>query len=124
MSSKLSNAHVRECIETALTNRKERKFRESVDLQIMFRDYNPKSEPRFNSTTTLTYQCRSNLKVCVIGIIKHYDEAKALNIDAVNLDDLKKFNKEGKLIKKWARKYDLLLVSDTLSRQVTKLIGR
>ena len=62
--------------------------------------------------------------MCVIGIIKHYDEANALNFDTVNLDDLKKFNKEAKLIKKWARKYDLLLVSDSLSKDVTKIIGR
>lgn len=124
MSSKLSNAHVRECIEQALSERKKRKFVESIDLQIMLRDFNPESDPRFNSTTVLSHQCRSSIKMCVIGIIKHYDEANALNFDAVNLDDLKKFNKEAKLIKKWARKYDLLLVSDSLSKDVTKIIGR
>ena len=55
MSSKLSNAHVRECIEKALSERKKRKFVESIDLQIMLRDFNPESDPRFNSTTTLSY---------------------------------------------------------------------
>lgn len=62
--------------------------------------------------------------MCLIGTINHIDEAKKLNIEALNIDDLKKFNNEPKLIKKWARKYDILLVSDSLSRNVTKLIGR
>ena len=55
MSSKLSNAHVRECIEQALSERKKRKFVESIDLQIMLRDFNPESDPRFNSTTILSH---------------------------------------------------------------------
>ena len=37
---------------------------------------------------------------------------------------MKKFNREAKLIKKWARKFDVLLVSESISRNVTKLIGR
>ena len=90
----------------------------------MLRDFNPEKDKRFNSTTTLTHQCRSNLKVCLIGTIVHIDQAKGSKIDTVSLDDLKKFNGEGKLIKKWARKYDVLLVSESLSRNVTKLVGR
>ena len=122
--SKLTNTMVREAIQKALEERKKRKFTESIDLQIMFRDYNPEKDKRFNSTTVLSYPCRSNLKICMIGNIGHIEEAKELNIDTANLDDLKKFNREGKLIKKWARRYDVLLVTDTLSRSVTKLIGR
>ena len=34
------------------------------------------------------------------------------------------FKGNSKQIKKWARKYDILLVSDEISRKVTKLIGR
>ena len=45
-------------------------------------------------------------------------------MECVNIDDLKKFNREAKLIKKWARKFDILLVSESLSRNVTRLIGR
>ena len=90
----------------------------------MLRDYNPEKEKRFNSTTVLSYPCRSKLSVCVIGVIAHIEQAKALNIEALSIDDIKKFNKESKLIKKWARKFDVLLVSESLSRNVTKLIGR
>lgn len=90
----------------------------------MLRDYNPEKDKRFNSTTVLSYPCKSNLKICLIGTINHIEQAKEINLDAVNLDDLKKFNREAKLIKKWARRYDILMVSESLSRNVTKLIGR
>ena len=90
----------------------------------MFRDYNPEKDKRFNSTTILSHQCRSNLKICLIGTMKHIDAAKGVAVECVTIDDLKKFNNESKLIKKWARKYDVLLVSESLSRTVTKLVGR
>lgn len=122
--SKVSNNQIREAIQNALENRKKRKFVESIDLQIMLRDYNPEKDKRFNSTTVLSYPCKSNLKICLIGTINHIEQAKEINLDAVNLDDLKKFNREAKLIKKWARRYDILMVSESLSRNVTKLIGR
>lgn len=122
--SKISNAQVREAIQNALQERKKRKFVESIDFQVMLRDYDPEKDKRFNSTTTLSYPCKSKLKICLIGTMHHTEQTGDLNIEAVSLDDLKKFNKEAKLIKKWARQFDVLLVSESLSRNVTKLIGR
>ena len=122
--SKINQDQIRSVISKALEERKKRKFVESIDLQVMLRDYDPEKEKRFNSSTALNYPVRSKMTICLIGTMTHIDQAKEVNIDAVNLDDLKKFNNEAKLIKKWARKYDLLMVSDTLSRNVTKLIGR
>jgi large subunit ribosomal protein L10Ae len=90
----------------------------------MFRDYNPEKEKRFNSTTQLHYKTKTNLNICVIGSVKHIDEAKAVNIPYIDLDGLKKFNNEAKAIKKFARKYDVLLVSDTIAKNVTKLVGK
>ena len=122
--SKISNEQIKKSIEDALANRKQRKFVETLELQIMLRDYDPEKEKRFNSSTTLNSNCRSHLKVCVIGTIKHLEEAKALGIEGINKDDLKKFNNEAKLIKKWARKFDVLLVSESVNKDVTKSIGR
>jgi large subunit ribosomal protein L10Ae len=51
------------------------------------------------------------------------EEAKALGIDCIDLDGLKKFNKEKKAIKKWAKKYHLLLATDTLSRKIPRVLG-
>jgi len=36
---------------------------------------------------------------------------------------LKAFNKEKKLIKKWAKPYDTLLASESLMKQIPKLLG-
>lgn len=90
----------------------------------MLRDFDPEKDKRFNSSTVLSYACKSKLSICLIGTINHIEQCKDLSVEAVNVDDLKKFNNEAKLIKKWGRKYDILMVSESLSRNVTKLIGR
>ena len=40
------------------------------------------------------------LQVCVLGDHKHCEEAKALGIDQMSVEDLKKLNKNKKLVKK------------------------
>lgn len=40
------------------------------------------------------------MKVCVLGDASHCDEAKALDIPCMNVEDLKKLNKDKKLVKK------------------------
>ncbi len=64
------------------------------------------------------------MQVCVIGILNHVDQAKALKLDASNLDEVNKFAKEAKQVKKWARKYDVLLVSESLKLKFTKAVGK
>jgi large subunit ribosomal protein L10Ae len=53
------------------------------------------------------------------------EEAKASGIDCefVDLDSLKRFNKEKKPIKKWAKKYTLLLATDTLVKKIPTVLG-
>jgi hypothetical protein len=41
----------------------------------------------------------------------------------MSADDLKKLNKNKKLIKKLARKYDAFVASDTLIKQIPRLLG-
>ena len=43
---------------------------------------------------------RPNLKVCVLGDAQHMDEAKANDIPAMDVEALKKLNKDKKLVKK------------------------
>lgn len=57
---------------------------------------------------------------------KHSDEAAAQGLEGVDvttLDNLKKFNKDKKLIKKWAKKYSLLLATDTLIKKIPTVLG-
>ena len=41
----------------------------------------------------------------------------------MSADDLKKLNKNKKLIKKLARKYDAFVASDALIKQIPRLLG-
>lgn len=53
----------------------------------------------------------------------HIEEAQANEIPYIDVEGLKAFNKDRNKIKKWAKKYDVLLASDTVAKQVTKLLG-
>jgi large subunit ribosomal protein L10Ae len=66
---------------------------------------------------------RPNLKVCILGDQKHCDEATAANIPCMTADDLKKLNKDKKLVKKLAKSYDAFLASDALIKQIPRIVG-
>jgi large subunit ribosomal protein L10Ae len=61
--------------------------------------------------------------VCVFGDQQHCDEAKAKGIPFMSADDLKKLNKQKKLVKKLAKKYDAFLASESLIKQIPRLLG-
>lgn len=53
----------------------------------------------------------------------HIDQAQKAGIDCIDTDGLKKFNKEKKPIKKWAKQYDQLVASEGLMKQIPRLLG-
>merc|ERR1711937_143238 len=57
--------------------------------------------------------------------LKNYDphRDKHGGVDAMSADDLKKLNKNKKLIKKLARKYDAFIASEALIKQIPRLLG-
>ena len=63
------------------------------------------------------------MKVCVLGDQKHCDEANAAGVPCMTADDLKKLNKDKKLIKKLAKSYDAFLASDVLIKQIPRILG-
>jgi len=125
MASKITNAQVLECIKELKENSKERKFLQTVELQVSLKDYDPQKDKRFVGTVKLPNIPRPNLKICLIADQKHADEAAAsgLDIEVTTLDNLKKFNKDKKLIKKWAKKYSLLLATDSLVKKIPVVLG-
>merc|ERR1712187_825674 len=98
---------------------KNRKFTESVELQIMLKNYDPQKDKRFSGTVKLPNTARPKFTVCVLGNQAHIDEATKHNIPHMSVEDLKKLNKDKKLVKK----YDAFLASDALIRQIPRLLG-
>merc|ERR1712195_209102 len=93
--SKINQETLKKSIAFVRENRKERKFVETMDLQILLRDYNPDKEKRFNSSMVLPHMAKSNIKVCVIANINHLDQCKKAGVACVDMDAIKKFNKQG-----------------------------
>merc|ERR1712096_150311 len=102
---------------------KPRKFTETVDLQIGLKNYDPQKDKRFSGTVKLKHVPRQKYKVCLLGDQAHCDEAKSIGMDCMSADDLKKLNKDKKKVKKLAKKYDAFLASDTLIKQIPRLLG-
>lgn len=46
-----------------------------------------------------------------------------MDVEVTDLDTLKKFNKDKKLVKGWAKKYAILLASDTVLKKVPVVVG-
>jgi large subunit ribosomal protein L10Ae len=126
--SKIGSEKIKCFVKECLTNRKQRKFAETIDLQIGLKDIDPNKDKRFAGTVKLPHIPRPHLKVCVIADAAHIDKLKKLgDVDYIDAEALKKKidpnDKKGKELKKWAGKYKLLFVSETLVRQLPKLGG-
>lgn len=80
MSKKLTAARVDESIERLNTIRKPRKFEETIELQILLKDYDPSRDKRFSGSLQLPYVPRPRLRICLIGDEAHITELKKDNI--------------------------------------------
>jgi len=63
------------------------------------------------------------MKICILSDAHHAEQAKTIKLDSMTVDDLKKLNKNKKLIKKLAKKYDAFLASEALIKQIPRLLG-
>merc|ERR1712183_559989 len=119
MSTKVSKEMLYECVNAVLdgSKAKPRKFKETVELQIGLKNYDPQKDKRFSGTVKLKHIPKPKMKVCMLGDQVHIDEAKELGIPSMSADDLKK------LIKKLAKKYNAFLASESLIKQIPRLLG-
>jgi large subunit ribosomal protein L10Ae len=124
-SSKVTRDTLYEAVEQVLKGSKEKRrgFLETVELQINLKNYDPQKDKRFSGTVKLRSIPRPKYKVCVLGDQQHCDEAKANNIPCMDAEALKKLNKNKKLVKKLAKKYDAFLASEALIKQIPRLLG-
>ncbi|KAG1669917.1 hypothetical protein FOA52_002444 [Chlamydomonas sp. UWO 241] len=123
--SKISGDVLRDAILGMLegAKTKQRKFSETIELQVGLKNYDPQKDKRFSGSVKLPYIPRPRMKVCVLGDVKHCEQAKAIEVDSKTVEDLKKLNKNKKMVKKLAQSYHAFLASDSVIKQIPRLLG-
>lgn len=107
----------------AASKEKNRKFVETIELQIGLKNYDPQKDKRFSGTVKLPFIPRPKMKICVLGDAAHCEEAQKIGVDSMDVDALKKLNKNKKLVKKLAKKYHAFLSSESVIKQIPRLLG-
>lgn len=129
MSNKLNSAILDKAVDTIIAysagegEGKKRNFTETVEIQITLKNYDPQRDKRFSGTFKLPQIPRPNLKCCMLGNAAHCEQADRIGIDHMSVEDLKKLNKNKKLVKKLAKKYDFFMASDNMIKQIPRLLG-
>ncbi|PQQ06110.1 60S ribosomal protein L10a-1 [Prunus yedoensis var. nudiflora] len=123
--SKLSSDGLREAIAQIKTNSetKKRNFTETVELQIGLKNYDPQKDKRFSGSVRLPHIPRPKMRVCMLGDAQHVEEAEKMGLDYMDVESLKKLNKNKKLVKKLAKKYHAFLASEAVIKQIPRLLG-
>ncbi|KAE9612376.1 putative ribosomal protein L1 [Lupinus albus] len=168
--SKLQSEALREAISQIITNSKEknRKFTETIELQIGLKNYDPQKDKRFSGSVKLPHIPRPKMKICMLGDAQHVEEypmiccmlqlfywsflfielmknllevmkyynfkftyflcymyttGRKIGLDYMDVEALKKLNKNKKLVKKLAKKYHAFLASEAIIKQIPRLLG-
>ncbi|RZC82453.1 hypothetical protein C5167_045241 [Papaver somniferum] len=59
----------------------------------------------FSGSVRLPHIPRPKMKVCMLGDAQHVEEAQSIGLDHMDVEGLKRLNKNKKLVKKLAKKY-------------------
>ena len=102
---------------------KKRKFTETIELQIALKNYDAARDKRIGGSIKLPLVPKPKVSVCVLGDAKHCQEAKEAGIPYLSEEDLNKFNRDQKQIKKMARKYNDFLASAALIKKIPRILG-
>uniref|UniRef100_A0A8C9E4V3 Ribosomal protein n=1 Tax=Phocoena sinus TaxID=42100 RepID=A0A8C9E4V3_PHOSS len=123
--SKVSRDSLYEVVQEVLheNQRKRQKFLETVELQISLKNYDSQKDKRFSGTVRLKSTPRPKFSVCVLGDQQHCDEAEAVDIPRVDTQALRKLSKHKKLVRKLAKKYDAFLASESMIKQIPRILG-
>uniref|UniRef100_A0A2K5HL32 Ribosomal protein n=1 Tax=Colobus angolensis palliatus TaxID=336983 RepID=A0A2K5HL32_COLAP len=94
-----------------------------AELQISLRNCDPQKGKRLSVTVRLKSTPRPKLSVCVLGDRQHCNEAKAVDIPHMDIKALNKLNKNKKLVKKLAKKYNAFLALESLIKRIPQTLG-
>ncbi|KCV71616.1 60S ribosomal protein L10a [Fonticula alba] len=113
--------NVNEVLEGSKT--KQRKFTETIELQIGLKNYDPQKDKRFSGTIRLPFAPRPQMTVCILADAAHQDQANEAGLPSMNIEDLRKLNRNKKQIKILAKSYDAFLSSESLIKQLPRILG-
>jgi large subunit ribosomal protein L10Ae len=100
-----------------------RKFTETVELQIGLKNYDPQKDKRFTGAIKLPHPTKPKFSVMIFGDQAHIDQAAALKLPNLDIEALKKFKKAKKPVKQLCKSHNAFLASDSLLRQIPRLLG-
>merc|ERR1711967_29041 len=102
---------------------KKRKFVETIEHQVVLKNYDTQKDKRFAGSIKLPNIPRPRMSCCILGDAKHVDAAKAAGIPCMDVEALKALNKDKKKVKKLANTYNFFLASQTIMKQIPRLLG-
>merc|ERR1712110_410277 len=135
--SKISRENLRITIAEMMQEAEDakRNFTQTIALQIALKNYDPTKDKRFSGTLRLPHTPKPKFSMCVLADAAHIEEAQTAgalphgekggetNLRYMDVEMLKGMKKNKKLVRKLAKKYDAFLASDTLIKQVPRLLG-
>ncbi|CAF0756365.1 unnamed protein product [Adineta steineri] len=125
-TSKISREALHKSVDELLSyshNKRKRNFIETIELQIILKNYNTLREKRFCGSIRLPYTIRPRHKICLYGDEEHCNEARTNNIPCMTTEDLKRLNKDKKKKRNLEHRYHTFLASETIIRLIPRLLG-
>ena len=120
----ISDAQIIELIKQARGATKERKFKESIELIITFKDIDVKKGFAINEVVQLP-KTSSPATVCIIATGEMNQKAKAAKADSViGSEELDKFGANKRESRKFINKYDFFLADTKIMPAVGKTLGQ
>jgi len=126
--SKIAPAVLIDGIQNVLQTAADRKWRkesfnQSIELHVNLKNYDTQKDKRFSGSIPLPHVARPRMQICVIGDAYHFDQCEKYDIPKKNVEELKKLNKNKKLVKKMCAGFDAFLASDSLIKTIPKIVG-
>ncbi|MCE7747904.1 MAG: 50S ribosomal protein L1 [Candidatus Heimdallarchaeota archaeon] len=103
-----------------------RKFVESVDIAINFKDINLQDpSKRFQMDVRLPHPLEKDVKICVLGEGSHLVDAESAGAARIiNKDELDNISREPKIAKKLAQQYDFFIATASLMPTIGRSLGK
>ena len=120
----ITDAQLTEMIQSAKSSTKERKFKQSVELIITFKDIDVKKGFAINEVVQLP-KTSSPATVCIIATGDMSQKAKAAKADSIiGSEELEKFGTNKRESRKFINKYDFFLADTKIMSIVGKTLGQ